>query len=156
MENAKYTDADRKKVELEIKKQWEQWQKRLYSHERKMIEIPWLTLEIGLPESFQFSIHRGHRGCPRGERWSRHPHSLDRPGDRSRRIAQLQGKWSLGVPPHRCSIGDPALKGFPVMDLLNSSRFILVHFLLLINWRSFFRWKTQNTLMRIAKKLSLK
>jgi hypothetical protein len=40
MENAKYTDADRKKVELEIKKQWEQWHKRLYSHERKMIEIP--------------------------------------------------------------------------------------------------------------------
>jgi hypothetical protein len=97
-----------------------------------MIEIPWLTLEIGLPESFQFSIHRGHRGCPRGERWSRHPHSLDRPGDRSRRIDQLQGKWSLGVPPHRCSIGDPALKGFPVMDLLNSSRFILVHFCCLL------------------------
>jgi hypothetical protein len=36
MENAKYTDADRKKVELEIKKQWEQWHKRLYSHERKI------------------------------------------------------------------------------------------------------------------------
>jgi|688.fasta_scaffold163817_1 hypothetical protein len=34
MENAKYTDADRKKVELEIKKQWERW------HKRKMIEIP--------------------------------------------------------------------------------------------------------------------
>jgi hypothetical protein len=117
MENAKYTDADRKKVELEIKKQWEQWHKRLYSNDRKMIEIPRLTLEIGLPESFQFSIHRGHRGCPRGDRWSRHPQSLDRPGDRSRRIAKLQGKWS---------IGDPALKGFPVMDLLNSSRFILV------------------------------
>jgi hypothetical protein len=33
MENAKYTDADRKKVELEIKKQWERW------HKRKMIEI---------------------------------------------------------------------------------------------------------------------
>jgi hypothetical protein len=28
MENAKYTDADRKKVELEIKKQWERWHKR--------------------------------------------------------------------------------------------------------------------------------
>jgi hypothetical protein len=39
MANAKYTDADRKKVELEIKKQWERWHKRLYSHERKMIEV---------------------------------------------------------------------------------------------------------------------
>jgi hypothetical protein len=48
-------------------------------------------------------------GCPRG--------------DRSRRIAKLQGKWS---------IGDPALKGFPVMDLLNSSRFILLHFCCLL------------------------
>jgi hypothetical protein len=40
MENAKYTDADGQKVVLEIKKQWEWWHKRLYSHERKMIEIP--------------------------------------------------------------------------------------------------------------------
>jgi hypothetical protein len=49
MENAKYTDADRKKVELEIKKQWEQWHKRLYSHERKMIEI--------LPQCTSFFFH---------------------------------------------------------------------------------------------------
>jgi hypothetical protein len=42
----------------------------------------------------------------------------------AREIAKLQEKWSTG---------DPALKGFPVMNLLNSSRFILVHFLLLIN-----------------------
>jgi hypothetical protein len=40
MENAKYTDADRKKVALEIKKQWERWHKRIYSHEIKMIVIP--------------------------------------------------------------------------------------------------------------------
>ena len=32
MENAKYTDADRKKVELEIKKQWERWHKRLHTY----------------------------------------------------------------------------------------------------------------------------
>ncbi len=31
MENAKYTDADRKKVALEIKKQWERWHIRQYS-----------------------------------------------------------------------------------------------------------------------------
>jgi len=32
MENAKYTDADRKKVELEIKKQWERWHKSRGGH----------------------------------------------------------------------------------------------------------------------------